>query len=265
MVYSKKYKRLKDFIAECYSAVIAFSGGLDSGLLAKVAFDVLGKNVLAVTAKSPTYPKSELIKAKATASYIGIRHRVIYTAEFKDERFLRNWRDRCYWCKRELFCKLQAIASKAKLAYIFDGTNYDDRNDVRPGLKAKEEFGVVSPLYECKFTKSEIRELAKKLALPFWNSPSGTCLSSRIPFGEKITPGRISRVEKAESILQDFLKTDCLIRARDHNDILRIEIDNREWTKLTKSDITNVVRRLKQLGYRYITLDCEGYIPAGKR
>ncbi len=261
----EKYKDLKSVLSDIGSAVLAMSGGLDSGLLAKVAYEVLGKSALAVTAHSPTYPSWENQDSIKIANEIGIEHVVINTDEFKQDEFIRNDRDRCYWCKRELFLRLKEIADKKGYKHVLDGTNLDDKSDVRPGLRANEEFRVRSPLYECKIGRQDIKDLARSLGLSFWNKPSGTCLSSRIPFGQKISLGLIEKVAQAEMVLRDFFGPQELFRARDHGDLLRIEVANWEWTKAAKSDITKIVKKLKDIGYKYVTLDLEGYIPAGKR
>lgn len=260
-----KYRQLRDVIREKGSAVIAYSGGLDSALLSYVSHDVLGDKALAVTAVSLTYSSQEYREAVDTVSEIGISHMTVDTAEFGDIRFRRNGRDRCYWCKRELFSRLTQIAEDKGLIYVFDGTNLDDFEDDRPGLRAKKEFSVFSPLYESRFTKNDIRELARDLGLSFWKRPSGTCLSSRIPFGEEISEARLTRVAAAEDILRKLFGADYLFRGRDHGDLLRIETENRDWTKLDNSDINNTVIRLKELGYKYVAFDALGYIPAGKR
>jgi uncharacterized protein len=259
----RKYTHLKNFLKKLDSVVIAFSGGLDSGLLCKVSFEVLKDRAIAVTGVSPTYSEWELKEAKRMVREIGIRHIIIKTNEFKNKNFLRNSFNRCYWCKRELFSKIKEIAKRESFGYVLDGTNYQDRDDHRPGLKANKEFGIISPLYECKFNKDQIRRLAKFLNLSFWNRPSGTCLASRISFGEEITFRRLKKIEKAEDVLRKFLGQDILFRARDHRDILRIEIEKNET--LFKKKIERIVKDLKKLGYRYITLDLEGYLPAGKK
>lgn len=261
----KKYQRLKRKLNNLGSVVIAFSGGLDSAVLAKVAFDCLGGNALVVTAKSPTYKDVELKEAKRTAKIIGIKHIVINTREFKNKKFISNPKNRCYWCKRELFRRLEAIRRKYRIKYILDGTNYDDRLDNRPGFTANKEFKVVSPLYECKFGKQDLKGLAKELNFSSLIKPQSACLASRIPLGEPITMERLKRIEFAEIILRDFFGKAPLLRARDHKDILRIETENKAWTELTKIDINRLIKRLKDLGYKYITLDLEGYIPAGLR
>jgi len=261
----KKYQKLKKVLLDIGSGVIAFSGGKDSGLLAKIAYEVLGKNIIAVTAHSPTYPSWENKDSSKFAKEIGIPHLIIYTEEFKNTKFMRNHADRCYWCKRELFLKIRKIADKKGYKHILDGTNLDDKDDIRPGLKANKEFGVRSPLYECGFRSQDVIDLAKFLRLSFWNKPSGTCLSSRIPFGERLSQERIERVARAEKVLRGTFGPTVLVRARDHENILRIETANGQWTKLKKSDITKIVKKLKDIGYKYITFDLEGYVPAGKR
>ncbi|UCC94617.1 MAG: ATP-dependent sacrificial sulfur transferase LarE [Candidatus Omnitrophota bacterium] len=261
----KKYTRLKEMLRNLDSAVIAFSGGLDSGFLCKVVYEVLGKNTVAVTALSATYPSLDVIEAKRIAKEIGIKHIIIHTKELENKRFIRNPYNRCYWCKIELFSKLKKIASQRKFSHILDGTNYGDRSDHRPGFLANKKFGVMSPLYECRFTKSDIKALAKTLNLSFWNRPSGTCLASRIPFSEQITLKKLRKAELTERILKDFFGHTVLLRGRQHKDILRIEIDKSVWTHLENSDINKLVKKLKNVGYKFITLDLEGYIPAGKR
>jgi uncharacterized protein len=264
-IIERKYNQLKNFLKKLDSVIIAFSGGLDSGLLCKISFDVLKDRAIAITGVSPTYPKWELEEAKRITKEIGIRHIVINAEEFKNKNFLRNNFRRCYWCKRELFSKLKEFAKKEGFKYILDGTNYQDKDDHRPGLEANKEFGIISPLYECKFNKDQIRRLAKLLNVSFWNKPSGTCLSSRIPFGEKITLKRLRKIEEAENILRKFFSKDTLFRARDHGKILRIELEKNEVLFRKKKRIKQIIEKLKKIGYRYITLDLEGYLPAGKR
>lgn len=260
-----KIKKLKDYLVKLDSAIIAFSGGVDSSTLAKVAFDVLGEGVVAVTAISPTYSCKELNEARKIAKKIGIKHIAVNTNEFNDKRFLRNQKDRCYWCKKELFSRLDSLKRKFKFRYVVDGSNYSDKFDHRPGFKANKEFKVISPFYDLKFTKTDVRSLARQLGLGFWNKPNQACFASRIPFNSRITVRRLKKVKKAERILQSFFGKNILLRGRDHGEILRIEIAKQEWTKLQKSDINTLARRLKKTGYKYITFDLEGYIPAGKR
>jgi pyridinium-3,5-biscarboxylic acid mononucleotide sulfurtransferase len=262
---NKKCLRLQRLLKKLGSAVIAFSGGVDSSVVAKFAYDCLGRNVLAVTGSSPTYTGLELRQAKKIARQIGIEHRVIETNEFKDKNFIRNTRLRCYWCKRALFVRLRLAAKKMNIEHILDGTNYSDRFDDRPGMRANKEFGVISPLYICKLSKQDVQGIAKEFGLYSWRKPQSACLASRIPRGQLISRARLSRIERAEDILHNVLGENTLLRARDHEELLRIELGKERWTELKKSDITNMIKRLKSLGYRYVTIDLEGYIPAGVR
>jgi uncharacterized protein len=258
----KKYCKLKRQLNNLGSAVIAFSGGVDSSLLAKVAFDCLGKNAVAVTAKSITYSCLELKEANAFVKSIGIKHLIIDTGEFKNKRFINNQKDRCFFCKQELFSRLKSISVRLGLKYILDGTNKDDAKDIRPGQKANKQFNVISPLRDAGLTKEEIRSLCKKLGIDY-QKPQGACLASRIPFGEKITKQNLMKVARSEELLRDYFGSNVLFRAREHKEILRIEIAKKDWTKLKKSDINSLIHKLKKIGYKYITLDLEGYIPAG--
>jgi len=260
---NKKYTALRKKILNLKAAVIAFSGGTDSSVLAKIVFDCLGKNSIAVTAKSATYTSSELKEATKAAKLIGIKHIVIETGEFKNEKFINNPLNRCYWCKRELFIKLKKLARAHKIKNILDGTNLDDCSDVRPGFAANKEFNVISLFLECSLTKKDIRQLAERLNISV--KASNACLASRIPFYERITPLKLAKIEKAENILRKYFGNKNILRARSHNDILRIEIENKEWTKFGNSGINNLVKKLKKIGYKYITVDLEGYVPAGLR
>ena len=190
---SDKLGHLERILANLESAVVAFSGGVDSSLLLSVAFKVLGARVLAVTATSETYPERELIEARSLASQLGARHREVVSEELDIPEFKHNPRNRCYHCKKELFGKLRAIADQEGLAHVLDGTNLDDRSDHRPGRQAAEELGVRSPLEEAGFTKADIRALSRHLGLPSWDKPAFACLSSRFPYGTAITPERVVR------------------------------------------------------------------------
>jgi uncharacterized protein len=262
----KKYHRLQKFLAGLDSAVIAFSGGVDSGLLAKIAYSVLKNKIIAITANSALYTLEDSQHAVYAAKEIGIKQQTIFTQELENKSFKRNLEDRCYWCKKELFSELKKIAVKNKFKHILDGTNYDDvTKDKRAGLRANKELGVISPFYECEFRSKEIVSLAKHLKLSFWKRPKGTCLASRISCGDPITLRKLETVALAEKILKKFLGADILLRARDHKDILRVETEKRNWTKLKKSDINSIVKKIKKLGYKYVTVDLEGYVPSGLR
>jgi len=237
-------------------AVVAYSGGTDSTFLLKVAYDVLGKNVTAVTATSLTYPKQELDQAKQLAKNIGANHIIIKSEEMTDEKFSKNTPNRCYYCKKELFSKIKKIAIAQNISYIIDGSNVDDKKDYRPGAKALIEHGVRSPLKEAGLTKKEIRELSHKMQLNSWDNPAQACLASRFPYGTRITKERLKQVERAESYLSNLGLNQ--IRVRYHNDIARIEATKDDFEKILK-DAKKIVQQFKKLGFAYVTLDIEGY------
>ena len=254
----RKLEILKEILREIKSALIAYSGGVDSTFLLKVARDTLGSDVLAVTADSPTYPSQEIQEAKALAKKLSVRHLTIETEEFADSNFVSNPPDRCYYCKKELFSKLRKIARENHLNHILDGSNLDDEKDFRPGMRAAREFGVRSPLREAGFTKEDIRQLSKELDLATWNKPALACLASRFPYGKPLTKQNLGRVGKAEKLLRDMGIGQ--IRVRHHGHIARIEVPRREINRfLSDSFRKKLVDKLKEFGYTYVTLDLEGY------
>ncbi len=259
-----KFAQLKKNLKKMGKVLIAFSGGVDSSFLLKVALDTLGEeNILAVTANSETYPGEELKDASNLAKDLGLdgKHRTIKTSELKLKNFSENPQDRCYYCKSELFSKLKKIAQKNKISYVLDGSNYSDRKDFRPGRKALTELGIRSPLLESGLTKEEIRALSKKLKLPTWNKPALACLSSRIPYGEKITLEKLKRIEKAESFLKNLGFNQ--LRVRDHNNIARLELEPEEFKKLADVRLWRIRKKIydkfRGLGFTYVTLDLLGY------
>lgn len=257
-----KFEHLKKTLKKMGRVLVAFSGGVDSSFLSKVALDTLGsENVLSVTADSETYPEKELKEAISLAKKIGLdgRHRIIKTSELRIKNFSENPPQRCYHCKYELFSKLKEIARKNKIPYVIDGSNFSDRDDFRPGRKALNRLGIRSPLLESKLTKEEIRVLSKKLKLPTWNKPAYACLSSRIPYGEKITPKKLKRIEKAENFLKNLGFSQ--LRVRCHNDIARIELEPKELKGLLSNEKLRqkIYDKLRGLGFTYITLDLLGY------
>ena len=256
---ANKLTILKSILQKLSSAIIAFSGGVDSSFLCAVAKEVLKDKVLAVTAVSETYPQSELKDAKSMARLLKIRHKIIKTNEFNDKRFISNPPQRCYFCKKELFEQLKAVAKKEVIKTILDASNYDDLKDFRPGTKAKKELGVKSPLQEAKMTKADIRKFSKKMGLPTWDKPACACLASRVPYGENISTEKLRKIEDAETFIGSIIpKTN--IRVRAHNNIARIEIDPSKIPGILKGDIMKkIARKLKDLGFSYVTLDLEGF------
>jgi uncharacterized protein len=251
-----KLESLKTIIKNTGGAVVAFSGGVDSTFLLKVAYDVLGDKVLAVTANSETYPKRELEEAKAFAESLGIRHIVIETLELEIAGFADNPPDRCFYCKHELFSKLTEIAKANGIEYVFDGSNYDDRNDHRPGMRAAKELGVVSPLKQAEMTKDDIREVSREFGLSTWNKPSFACLSSRFPYGTKITPEKLTVIGEAEDFIRDLGFKE--LRVRHHDNIARIEIGKADLERMI-AYADQIVEKVKSLGFLYVTLDLAGY------
>lgn len=258
----RKLEKLKSIIISCKKAIVAYSGGVDSSFLLKCCLDYLGKdNVLAVTAVSPTYTRKELTTAKEIAKGLGISHTVISTEEVDNPNFRSNPRNRCYYCKTELFSKLKSLARMEGFGFVFDGTNADDLKDYRPGRQAKEELGVRSPLAESGLHKADIRKLSRKFGLKTWDAPQAACLASRFAYGQEIAPEDLGRIEKAEDYLRSLgIK---MVRVRHYvlagkTRLARIEVDKEEIQIVTnhKSQITN---QLKKLGYNYVTLDLEGY------
>ncbi len=255
---SKKIKKLELTLIKMDKVLIAFSAGVDSTFLLKLAVDLLGKNALAVTACSVTYPKKELEQAKTIAKNLGARLKIIHTSELKTPKFLQNCPKRCYYCKKELFKRLTQIAEKEKIKYILDGSNLDDRLDFRPGNIAKQEFKVRSPLAESGFTKKEIRNLSKVFGLNTWNKPSLACLASRVPYGKRISPRVLRRIEKGEQYLCN-LGFDQ-VRLRDYGNLARIEVEKSKIKQLIHPRLRyKVIDRLKNLGYNYVTVDLDGY------
>ena len=258
----EKYEKLRRFILDKGKdgVVIAFSGGVDSSTLAAVCHDLLGEKAVAVTATSPTYPAEEIEEAKRVAREIGIRHILVESDELSNEDFVRNPENRCYYCKRELLNCLQSIADKLGFKAIFEGTNFSDLSGHRPGFQAvRERSNVYSPWAENEITKEEIRMLAKKLGLSTHDKPALACLASRIPFGERITKERLSRVGRAEQIIKQISGVKQL-RVRDHNGLARIEVGREERKLLLNIEVMDkIANELKRLGFKFVTLDLEGY------
>ena len=254
----EKYNKLNAELKSLGSALVAFSGGVDSTFLLKAAIDVLGDKVIAVTAKSLSFPERELKKAVEIAKILKVKHIIIESSELKNPAYKKNDLNRCYYCKSALFEELKKMALKEGLNFILDGQNYDDIGDYRPGAKAAEEAGVRSPLKESAMTKNDIRVLSKSLGLPNWDSPSFACLASRIPYGTEINNDIISKIDILENFLLNlgFIQ----VRVRHHEKIARIEVAEEEMSKFDSADTRmQIVSEFKKKGYLYITLDLEGY------
>ena len=254
-----KYAILQSLIGEMESVAIGYSGGVDSTLLLKVAVDVLGENAVAMIGRSETYPTREFEEAVKIAESIGARYVVVNTEETDSIKFKENPVNRCYFCKTELFGKLEEIARREGLKWIADGTITDDVGDFRPGMKAKAENNVRSPLLEAGLSKAEVRELSKHLGLPTWDKPAFACLSSRFPYGMSITKENLTKIDNAETFLRD--EGFRFFRVRFHDErTARIEVGAQEIRRLLDESLREkLVAHLKELGFTYVTLDLQGY------
>jgi len=254
----EKLSKLKVIVSKLESVVVAFSGGVDSTLVAKVCYDTLKDNSMAVTARSETYPDFEFKESQELAREIGIKHMVVDTSELAIEGFANNPPERCYFCKTELFGKLKEIAKEHGFLNVADGANSDDTQEFRPGLKASKELNVRSPLKEAGLAKEDIRKVSKLLNLPNWNKPAYACLSSRFPYGQSITEEKISMVSEAEKYLRDLGLIQ--FRVRHHETIARIEVLPGDIHTLTNSPAKEeLTAKFKEIGFTYVTLDLAGY------
>jgi uncharacterized protein len=252
-----KERALSDTLASLGSVIVAYSGGADSAYLAFVANRTLGERAVAVTADSPSYPERHRQLAIQIARDFGLRHEIIQTNELERPEYRANPANRCYYCKHELYTHLSRIAT-GRGAVIVDGNNADDRGDYRPGRQAAREFGVRSPLDEVDLSKDEIRELSRRAGLPSWDEPASACLSSRIPYHTEVTDEKLRTIERAEQALRALGFR--LFRVRHHDDLARIEIARVEMPRALEPDVAAaIVRALKEVGYKYVSLDLQGY------
>lgn len=254
----EKFIHLKTLLKELGSLAIGFSGGVDSTFLLKVAHDVLQDKVLAVIAKSSTYPEREFRQAEDFVIKMGIKYRVIVSEELEIEGFSGNPVNRCYYCKKELFTKVMEVAKENGIQYMADGANMDDLGDYRPGMLATKELQVVSPLKDSGLTKDDIRILSKEMGLPTWDKPAFACLASRFPYGHEITVEKLGMIDIAEQYLMDLGFRQ--VRVRYHGEVARIEVPVNERKKFYDEELMDKVQnKLKEIGFTYVALDLKGY------
>ena len=254
-----KFARMGENIRSMARVAVAFSAGVDSTFVLKVAVDVLGADrVVAVTGKSDSLPRVEFEEAVKLAQAMGVEHVVLETAELSDERYAANPENRCYYCKDMLYAEIECFTRQRGIPYILDGVNADDHHDWRPGITAAREHGVRCPVAEAELTKTDVRTLSERLGLPTFDKPANPCLASRVPYGERITPEKLGMIESCEAFLRDLGLREC--RVRHHNNLARIEVPADQVATLAEPQMRRrIVEHFRRAGYSYVTLDLQGF------
>jgi uncharacterized protein len=257
-IKKEKLNNLQNILSEMGSILIAYSGGVDSTFLLKIAREELGDKVTVITVKSEIHHLNEIADAKKIAQKFKVKHLFIDIDILSNKEFVNNPKERCYICKKEIFSRISEIAKELNLNFVADGSNYDDLSDYRPGMKAVRELMIRSPLQEALLTKDDIRLLSKEMDLPTWDKPSNSCLATRVPYGDEITLEKLKRIEKAEEFFHDLGIEQ--VRVRCHNKLAKIEVGEKDLLFLIEEDLRKkIIFKLKQLGFIYVALDLQGY------